>query len=851
MKTSKITSIFLLIAFCLQLFGGTAFAGERFDAYLEPSIKNNYCGPIMNYKYCKCAFHGQFCDDLGIDTGTASSYVQSGYTEWANQQRNVAQMDCNRNGGKWVNKGGTYGCLACGHPHYTVGNSCEHIEDLCSADPVIRYDEQDRSCYCPEEFTMETVEGELACVETPEVEIVVTPLEQPPYMADGQTTVDFEVQAKKLDTDQPLDVEFSIEYTSIGEQGKVLETSGTRGDYVVTYQTPKVDDKDIEGGMNGLYMFYHSRRTGEKKYETYQIDLYTREKAVAHISKHGFVTQKVEIPFKSQYTDVFVYTKAEDGSQHPVNAAHIEYQELWSYDTDEEGTAKVESPKKIDDEAAEGEKLEVFLEMEDEVKAFRNNAWVKYSEMAIYGIGNDTVQDFVLHFNSHLAKQPDDTQAKKAIAGIKVAPYIFFYLKQGNKLGEDAADALADAIGGAVWDLADLISSFDLIKNPLKKYMQGKTGVLDFQISEKVSDSFRMDLVTKIASTFDEAQDGIVKGFMTFVRAVAADAAVGTRFSPNWLDGILKEIMDALLQEGINKWGDLASLKGYLSGKLKNQNKDLANDLLVVLAGQINRNNFNEYVSDARLETAKENYVEFTDQYLKTHDLEYNATMLKQWTELGFNIFGKAAQILAPGTVGEIATLLEKIYKGVRSGVINNAQLLLWINAFSENQSLMNRNINRILGLADAQGPRQYARFMPLVAGAQEQSDVLDNLYNSELSKESQEYQDVKEYVLAKESYEFYASLAELTEMLVEVEPENQEIVELNEKFKVERDQNKEVYESKKQLVQDLGLDEDSESYEPFTLGEWIILLFILGFFGAIIWGIIKLIKFIYRKIKS
>ena len=47
-------------------------------------IKNNFCGVHINYQYCKCAFHNEFCDAVNMSKGEANAYVYGKYNEWKN-----------------------------------------------------------------------------------------------------------------------------------------------------------------------------------------------------------------------------------------------------------------------------------------------------------------------------------------------------------------------------------------------------------------------------------------------------------------------------------------------------------------------------------------------------------------------------------------------------------------------------------------------------------------------------------------------------------------------------------------------------------------------------------------------
>jgi hypothetical protein len=48
-------------------------------------VKDNFCGVHINYQYCKCAFHNEYCGNIGMSSGEAKDYVYNQYDEWKNK----------------------------------------------------------------------------------------------------------------------------------------------------------------------------------------------------------------------------------------------------------------------------------------------------------------------------------------------------------------------------------------------------------------------------------------------------------------------------------------------------------------------------------------------------------------------------------------------------------------------------------------------------------------------------------------------------------------------------------------------------------------------------------------------
>lgn len=107
-----------LFLFLFILLTGCVGKMTKFE---KPDIKDDFCGPIMNYKYCKCAFHNEFCDELGISSNTANSYVRDEYNRWVAHLLKQFEKDCKAGGGIFHPKDE---CEYCQHPYIKKGDVC-------------------------------------------------------------------------------------------------------------------------------------------------------------------------------------------------------------------------------------------------------------------------------------------------------------------------------------------------------------------------------------------------------------------------------------------------------------------------------------------------------------------------------------------------------------------------------------------------------------------------------------------------------------------------------------------------------------------------------------------------------
>lgn len=110
----------LLFVLTLAL-SGCAQKGETFT---RPDIKDDFCGVIINPQYCRCAFHNEYCDVVGLSPASANWYVRSEYRRWVKYLENEFKIKCEASNG-WV-KGNA--CYHCEEGDIRDGNNCINPE---------------------------------------------------------------------------------------------------------------------------------------------------------------------------------------------------------------------------------------------------------------------------------------------------------------------------------------------------------------------------------------------------------------------------------------------------------------------------------------------------------------------------------------------------------------------------------------------------------------------------------------------------------------------------------------------------------------------------------------------------
>jgi len=95
---------------------------EKFE---YPDIKDDFCGVKINYQYCKCAFHNDFCDNIGMDKRSANVYVRDEYNKWVEGLLEDFLMQCEIAGGI----PGDDDCTYCDEDYVVKDGECVSLEE--------------------------------------------------------------------------------------------------------------------------------------------------------------------------------------------------------------------------------------------------------------------------------------------------------------------------------------------------------------------------------------------------------------------------------------------------------------------------------------------------------------------------------------------------------------------------------------------------------------------------------------------------------------------------------------------------------------------------------------------------
>ena len=95
--------------------------------YEVPDVKDSFCGPLINFQYCKCAFHNEHCKAVGMTPGTAHSYVLGEFRAWNKARIEEKAAKCLVSKGYWDTS--NWSCTTCTDGDVLRGNECVPSEE--------------------------------------------------------------------------------------------------------------------------------------------------------------------------------------------------------------------------------------------------------------------------------------------------------------------------------------------------------------------------------------------------------------------------------------------------------------------------------------------------------------------------------------------------------------------------------------------------------------------------------------------------------------------------------------------------------------------------------------------------
>ncbi len=143
----KFLFIFYIIFFLFfSFFNNTFWADKnpvcdkkvRILEFNKPDIKNSFCWIKIKFWYCKCAFHGTYCETARMDKSSANNFVQWQYNTRIWELKKKFQEKCEIDW-KIINDGNA--CEKCNSPFFRESWKCVHpdkerLKEMIKDNPV-------------------------------------------------------------------------------------------------------------------------------------------------------------------------------------------------------------------------------------------------------------------------------------------------------------------------------------------------------------------------------------------------------------------------------------------------------------------------------------------------------------------------------------------------------------------------------------------------------------------------------------------------------------------------------------------------------------------------------------------
>src|SRR3989339_669956 len=132
-------------------------------SFKKGDIKDDFCGAHLNFQYCKCAFHNEYCDNIGMSKSAAKDYVYEQYDKWVAEEFEKFENNCQNTNGVIKSKKGVEGeniDEANEDNNKEEGGWCKYDSDcdsICEGDVMWKMGCNARSNICEKTFDTDCV----------------------------------------------------------------------------------------------------------------------------------------------------------------------------------------------------------------------------------------------------------------------------------------------------------------------------------------------------------------------------------------------------------------------------------------------------------------------------------------------------------------------------------------------------------------------------------------------------------------------------------------------------------------------------------------------------------------------
>ena len=124
----KYLSATLMTMIVCTMFVLPVQAGKEVRTYEIPDVKDRYCGVELDFHWCKCAFHNQYCSSVDSNQDAAHAYVLNSFRAWNQEKIQAMGEQCLKSNGYWDKS--EWECTYCTEGDVLDGRRCVKPERI-------------------------------------------------------------------------------------------------------------------------------------------------------------------------------------------------------------------------------------------------------------------------------------------------------------------------------------------------------------------------------------------------------------------------------------------------------------------------------------------------------------------------------------------------------------------------------------------------------------------------------------------------------------------------------------------------------------------------------------------------
>jgi len=722
--------------------------------------------------------------------------------------------------------------ISCEEDEIYIDEKCKSISDLCSDDYLVNYDKKTEECYCPDWYKLT---DKKTCKEVEEMMFEVSyPEQKPPFFMDGKE-YKIKVSVKNGETGKPMKAnKLAINYTSAPKQWQITNIEELSiGEYMLTYKTAVIENWNMDGWMDWLYIFYDSKIEAKEIYKTYEIPLWTW--TPIKIQKVWFQENNASVLFTSPMAEVKIIVVDSKWKKVWINDAKVSiWWTLSSERTDTNGIAILKSPKTVSSNKKQ-EILEIVLFPTEEIQEYQKETLEQYKQI-IQGenpLASPEVRTFVEDFPVYLAQLTDE-EVDDAIIWLKRVGYTLLYMTEGKTLIDDISTNVAWSLKNQLTDTLDLIWASEKVS----KYLGQK-------INTKIDVSKLQDLAPSINKKLDSLwtmlQEKTINTLKLWIQKYAPTFKTERTNELLWVvfgkygrDDLLKKWVEEIQKVPVDKVEKM--IKEYLmktfDAMLIEKMKDLE--------GMIKQKNFSIVGFENDISLSKLESLSLRDKYMTAHEVSYDVAMIKNYADLANNIAGETMKITQ--IYKKHAEIAEKWYKAIRSLFLNTTEIYYRVDAYGEFIWEVEANIDRGIWIA----------YHSIEESLYTQKGIFSQVYAEGSVLTFEQKSAASTYRWGESLLGIQHLLLTINNIFLKVYPEDENLLSIKKEIEYSQVEEQKILDDLWEQIKvqakilDKGLWSSNINVDAATVGDWIIVIVSLW----LLTGIILFIRWFTKKIR-